>query len=183
MASLMEELISVLQQENDEYKNLLQLSLRKTPVIVSADLDALAKITDEEQAIVSRLARVDKKREECMKDIATVINKDVNNLKLADLIAILSARPQEQKQLAILHDELSDTVAQMKRANEQKIKSGDKLAETLMISEHGGEVRYAEDLEIEEIKSGKNKISKIVKGKEITIVIASLNPANATTLP
>lgn len=119
MASLMEELISVLQQENDEYKNLLQLSLRKTPVIVSADLDALAKITDEEQAIVSRLARVDKKREECMKDIATVINKDVNNLKLADLIAILSARPQEQKQLAILHDELSDTVAQMKRANEQ----------------------------------------------------------------
>lgn len=119
MASLMEELISVLQQENDEYKNLLQLSLRKTPVIVSADLDALAQITDEEQAIVSRLARVDKKREECMKDIATVINKDVNNLKLADLIAILSARPQEQKQLAILHDELSDTVAQMKRANEQ----------------------------------------------------------------
>ena len=65
-------------------------------------------------------------------------------------------------------------------SDEQKVKAGDKLAETLMISEHGGEVRYAEDLVVEEVKSGKNKINKIVQGKEITIVIASLNPENAT---
>ena len=65
-------------------------------------------------------------------------------------------------------------------SDEQKVKAGDKLAETLMISEHGGEVRYAEDLEVETIKSGKNSINKIVHGKEITIVIASLTPANAT---
>ena len=64
--------------------------------------------------------------------------------------------------------------------DEQKVKAGDKLAETIMISEHGGEVRYAEDLEVETIKSGKNKINKIVHGKEITIVIASLTPANAS---
>ena len=64
--------------------------------------------------------------------------------------------------------------------DEQKVKAGDKLAETLMISEHGGEVRYAEDLEVESVKSGKSKINKIVKGKEITIVIASLTPANAS---
>ena len=64
-------------------------------------------------------------------------------------------------------------------SDEQKVKAGDKLAETLMISEHGGEVRYAEDLVVEAVKSGKNKINKIVQGKEITIVIASLNPANA----
>ena len=64
--------------------------------------------------------------------------------------------------------------------DEQKVKAGDKLAETLMISEHGGEVRYAEDLEVETIKSGKSTINKIVHGKEITIVIASLTPANAS---
>ena len=65
-------------------------------------------------------------------------------------------------------------------ADEQKVKAGDKLAETIMISEHGGEVRYAEDLVVEAVKSGKNKINKIVQGKEITIVIASLTPANAS---
>ena len=63
--------------------------------------------------------------------------------------------------------------------DEQKVKAGDKLAETIMISEHGGEVRYSEDLVVEQVKSGKSKINKIVSGKEITIVIASLNPANA----
>ena len=64
--------------------------------------------------------------------------------------------------------------------DEQKVKAGDKLAETLMISEHGGEVRYADDLEVETIKSGKSTINKIVHGKEITIVSASLTPANAS---
>ncbi len=65
-------------------------------------------------------------------------------------------------------------------SDEQKVKAGDKLAETIMISEHGGEVRYSDDLVVEEVKSGKNKINKIVQGKEITIVIASLTPANAS---
>ena len=63
--------------------------------------------------------------------------------------------------------------------DEQAVKAGERLAETLIISEHGGEVRYSDDLVVEEVKSGKGKIKKIVSGKEITIVIASLSPSNA----
>ena len=62
----------------------------------------------------------------------------------------------------------------------QKIKEGEKLAETLTISEHGGEVRFGEDLVIEDVKFEGKNIKKIVQGKEITIVIASLIPENAT---
>ncbi len=62
----------------------------------------------------------------------------------------------------------------------QKISEGEKLAETLTISEHGGEVRVGEDLVIEDAKFDGKKIKKIVHGKELTIVIASLNPENAT---
>ncbi len=62
----------------------------------------------------------------------------------------------------------------------QKIKEGEKLAETLTISEHGGEVRFGEDLVIEDVKFEGKNIKKIVQGKEITIVIASLQPENAT---
>ena len=62
----------------------------------------------------------------------------------------------------------------------QKIKEGEKLAETLTISEHGGEVRFGEDLVIEDVNFEGKKIKKIVQGKEITIVIASLMPENAT---
>jgi DNA-directed RNA polymerase subunit beta' len=62
----------------------------------------------------------------------------------------------------------------------QKISAGEKLAETLTISEHGGEVRVGEDLVIEDAKFDGKKIKKIVQGKELTIVIASLQPENAT---
>ena len=62
----------------------------------------------------------------------------------------------------------------------QKIKEGEKLAETLTICEHGGEVRFGEDLAIEDVKFEGKNIKKIVQGKELTIVIASLQPENAT---
>ena len=61
----------------------------------------------------------------------------------------------------------------------QKIKKGEKLAETLIISEHGGEVRVGDSLEIEEVTFEGKKIKKIVSGKELTIVIASIQAANA----
>ena len=63
--------------------------------------------------------------------------------------------------------------------DEQKVEEGEKLAETLMISEHGGEVRFGEDLVIEDVKFEGKNIRKIVQGKELTIVIASLQPENA----
>lgn len=61
----------------------------------------------------------------------------------------------------------------------QKIAKGEKLAETMTVSEHGGEVRVGEDLVIEEVQFEGKKIKKIVQGKELTIVIASLFPSNA----
>ncbi len=64
--------------------------------------------------------------------------------------------------------------------DEQKVTEGEKLAETLMFSEHGGEVRFGEDLVIEDVKFEGKNIKKIVQGKELTIVIASLQPENAT---
>ena len=65
-------------------------------------------------------------------------------------------------------------------ANKVKISEGEKLAETLTICEHGGEVRVGDELVIEEAKFDGKKIKKIVQGKELTIVIASLSPENAS---
>lgn len=115
----MEDLITVLEMENESYKKLLALSLKKTPVIISADLEALAKITDEEQEVVNQVNSLDRKRQTSMKDIANVINKDVNTLKLTDLIDMLKTRPTEQQRLAAIYDNLSDTLGQVKRVNEQ----------------------------------------------------------------
>ena len=119
MASLMEDLLDTLEKENAEYEKLLTLSMKKTPVIVSTDLEQLQQITDEEQEIVSSINRLDKVRNDCMKQIAGVINKDVNELTLGMVVDIFKKRPAEHKKLADVYDRLKSNVYQMKRINEQ----------------------------------------------------------------
>lgn len=115
----MENLIAVLQQECEEYNGLLELSDRKTPVIVAGDLDQLQKITDEEQEWVGRIAHLEKKRAEITADIADVLNKDVKTMKLRDLVQMLSARPAEQRQLSEACDGLREAVDQVQAVNER----------------------------------------------------------------
>ena len=118
MASLIEELIDTLNKENDEYGKLLELSGRKAAVIVARDIPALEKITDDEQTVISNISNLDAKRAEVTRDIADVINKDVESLKLSVLIDLLSKQPNEQKALSDVHDRLKVTVDNVRRINE-----------------------------------------------------------------
>ncbi len=119
MASLMENLIEVLGQESEEYEGLLALSQKKMRIIASANLEDLQRITDDEQEVVSRLNRLEKRRIEVAADIANVLNKDVETMKLTNLIEMLSARPAEQAALAAVHDRLKSVVREVQRTNEQ----------------------------------------------------------------
>ena len=119
MASLMEELISVLREECDAYDKLLDLSLKKTPVIVSEDLKELERITDEEQAAVSNINRLDKKRQTATADIANVLNMDVQTLKQKTIIQLMAKRPEEQKALEEVYDRLHQSVHQVERVNRE----------------------------------------------------------------
>ena len=119
MASLMENLIEVLNNESQEYDQLLELSTKKTPVLVAGNLEELARITDEEQLVVSRITHLERKRQEVFADIANVINRDVKTLLLPDLIEILAQRPEEQQKLAKVHDRLRTVVYEVKRVNDQ----------------------------------------------------------------
>jgi len=119
MASLMENLISVLNDECQEYENLIRLSEEKTPAIVAGSLEDLARLTDEEQVVVDKISYLEKQREVSFKDIANVINKDVKTLKLSELVDMLSSRPEEQQKLAKVHDRLKEVVYAVRRVNNQ----------------------------------------------------------------
>ncbi len=126
MASLMETLVDVLDKEGTMYEKLLGLSSRKTAVIVKGDLKALAEITDEEQCIISDIQNLEKQRVVAMKDIANVLNMDVNSLKLTDLIQVLEKRPADQKKLAVQRDRLvlvADNVRRVNGQNQELLKS------------------------------------------------------------
>ena len=119
MASLMENLMDILEQENKEYKALLDLSMKKTRIIVSNDIVALSAITEEEQKQVDRINVLDKQREVAMQDIANVMNMDVQTLKLGKLIEMLAGRPAEQRRLTEVKDALHETTQHMARINAQ----------------------------------------------------------------
>ena len=119
MASLMENLIEVLNKECSEYEGLLKLSQEKTAYIVKGDLENIQRITDEEQEWVARLTKWEKQRVEVTADIANVLNKDVTTLKLTNLIQLLSARPAEQKVLEEAVNRLQVVVREMQIINER----------------------------------------------------------------
>ena len=119
MASLMENLLDVLEQEDNLYQKLLGLSMKKSPIIIKGEIASLQAITDEEQDVVSQINNLDRKREEVMKDIANVLNKDVNTLKLGHLVEMLAGQPKEQAKLSELNERLKETTRRMKSVNEQ----------------------------------------------------------------
>ena len=115
----METLVQVLDNECTMYEKLLGLSSRKTAIIVSGDLKALAEITDEEQCVIVRIQRLEKERIVAMENIASVLNKDVDSLKLTELIQILEKRPEDQKNLALQRDRLVGVADNVRRVNGQ----------------------------------------------------------------
>ena len=56
---------------------------------------------------------------EVTSDIANVLNKDVNTLKLKDLVQMLSSRPAEQAMLSTAQERLQQVVFQLQEINLQ----------------------------------------------------------------
>lgn len=60
----------------------------------------------------------------------------------------------------------------------QEVTALDVLAEITINTEHGGEVRFGPDIEVEPVKVGRKTLGRLVKGKEISVVIASVGGSN-----
>lgn len=118
MASLIDELISVLQEECEVYKTLTEIAGKKTKVIVHQNLDELSKITALERDHVDVLVNLEKKRREVSGDIATVLNRKEDDLTLQDLIHVLKDQNEVQGRLKEVHDQLKQTLKNFTKINE-----------------------------------------------------------------
>ena len=117
MASLLENLVDVLDKEDKEYQNLITLADNKTPAIVKGDIDSLGKITEDEQETVGRIQKLEKQRSKILADIANVVNRDVETLKLVNLLQMLEKIPDQQKKLADVNTRLKETIEKLKLIN------------------------------------------------------------------
>ena len=118
MASLIEELTTTLQQEEKIYQNLIPIEEEKTQMIVSNNLESLSEITKQEQEFISEVNELEKKREEIVKNIATVLGKESSKLTIRTIIELLKGQ-NEQKNLARVYDTLTKTLDRVVSINEQ----------------------------------------------------------------
>ncbi len=119
MPGLIDELVETMSKENDIYKELIPIADEKTRVIIRNDLDALQVITDKEQRTVERINALERKREEVIVNIGTVLSRNPRTLDMKALMKIMEKQPAEREKLSRIHDELKETLKRLVTINER----------------------------------------------------------------
>ena len=118
MASLVEELINVLAEEESIYKKLTEYGEKKRQIIIDADIPELEKLTDLEQQASDELLTKSNKQMALLGDIATVLGKTDEKMTVTRLIGYLDKQPDIQSKLTETRDSLLDTADQMQKIND-----------------------------------------------------------------
>lgn len=164
MASLIEELIMVLGDEEKVYAEIIPVAEEKTRVIVNNDLQSLNSITEEEQALIGRISKLERKRQEVIRNIGIVMNKKESELNFITIIDLLKGQEKEQEELRKLHDRLKRTIDALKLINErnqmlikQSIEMIDfdiNLMQSLRTSPGVGQYNTSSEVEIQGMNKG-----------------------------
>ena len=164
MASLIEELIMVLGDEEKIYSEIIPIAEKKTQIIVNNDLQSLNSITEEEQELLGKISKLEKKRQEVIRNIGIVMNKKESELNFVTIIELLNGQEKEQEELRKLHDKLKGTIDILSTLNErnqmlikQSLEMIDfdiNLMQSLRTSPGVGQYNIASEVEMQGIKSG-----------------------------
>ena len=119
MASLMEDLLDVLEKEEKQYQELIELGLEKKQAVIKADIQTLEQITAKEGDAASALQNLAKRRTRVLNDMATVLGKTPGEVTITKMIGYLEGQPKEQQKLAEIKEKLLATGNQMTTINQQ----------------------------------------------------------------
>ena len=117
MAGLINELLTVLNEQAENYENLLALSREKHQVLVHNDVKSLQKITNVENIIIGNNQRLEKKRTKTIRDISTVLGKNESDMTLS-LLADLIKQQDEHPELVKVSQRLRSAVEELKEVND-----------------------------------------------------------------
>jgi len=164
MASLIEELIMVLGDEEKIYSEIIPVAEKKTQIIVNNDLQSLTGITEEEQELVGKISKLERKRQEVIRNIGIVMNKKESELNFITIIELLNGQEKEQEELRRLHDKLKATIEMLAVLNErnqllikQSLEMIDfdiNLLQSLRTSPGVGQYNIASEVEMQGIENG-----------------------------
>ena len=117
MAGLITDLIQTLQGQTELFKQVTALSDDKKNFIIKNDIENLRNIVKQENLIVPKALKGDKTREQLMKDIATVLNTNYDELTFASLAELISGQPEHPAFVAAA-EEFATAVTEMKETND-----------------------------------------------------------------
>lgn len=132
MASLIETLITTLEEESSLYDALTTESMAKTPIIVANDLQQLSEANAREQKIVDQITAISHRRNHALAEIATVLGKDANTITVSEVITMMEKQPEFQHPLIDLKDRLLkqvETLRQINVHNEELLKEALEMTE------------------------------------------------------
>lgn len=118
MASLVEELISVLEEEKSVYESLLQCAESKRQILIDADVPALEQLTATEQNDADTLVQMSNRQLQLLQDIATVLGKAKEDITVTKIIGYLESQPEVRDRLKTARDGLLSVAEEVKRLNQ-----------------------------------------------------------------
>ena len=118
MASLMDDLALVLESEVEQYKKLVALSEAMRDALVISDVSAVEQITADQESVANDLQALEGQRVRIMNDMALVLNRKPEELKVSALEESIGHQPQLQGRLRNVRMELTKTMEELKRRNQ-----------------------------------------------------------------
>lgn len=119
MASLVEELLSGLRAEKEQYEKLLGLNDAKRQAIIAGAVEDLEAVTAQEEEISSVLKNLENKRLRTLRDMAVVLGHDGDTFTVTQVIDQLTSQPTEQQELTQARDSLVEVATKQQMANVQ----------------------------------------------------------------
>lgn len=119
MASIIDELISALEDELVLYEKLIPLAEEKAVAIIENNLERLSVVTQSEQDLLDEITLLENRRERSVNNIKDVLNRRNEELNLDRIISFLGKQPVEQGKLKAVQKELRAVTDRLKQINLQ----------------------------------------------------------------
>lgn len=116
MESLLTRLIEILEEENRIYKDILDISRRKTQIIVDGKVKDLDRLTRTEQQMVVTVGRLEKERQEIVQKIAGSMDIVEDEISIDLLNDRLNGEIKDR--LSGVKEEIAITLDELKRVND-----------------------------------------------------------------
>lgn len=71
-----------------------------------------------QQNFIGKITRLEKERTDNVEEIAKILCRDANTLTVRDIIEVLKGQIEAKEKLAMVYDEIKDTISQLSALNE-----------------------------------------------------------------